>query len=66
MYDASNAAQGWVAWPPTNETNPSRWGSIPTYEAAPAPEGLTIGVMLAVSAVAVVVSIRYFRKPPKL
>jgi hypothetical protein len=66
MYDASNPSQGWVAWPPTSADNPSRWGAMPDYLAAPAPEGLTIGVMLAVSAVAVVVSIRYFRKPPKL
>jgi hypothetical protein len=27
------------------------------------PEGLTIGIMLAVASVAVVVSARYFRKP---
>jgi hypothetical protein len=30
------------------------------------PEGLTLGVMLALSTIAVIVSIRYFRKPPKL
>jgi hypothetical protein len=30
------------------------------------PEGLTVGVMVIVSAVAVVVSIRYFRKQPKI
>jgi hypothetical protein len=29
------------------------------------PEGLTIGVMMLLSAVAVIVSIRYFRKKPK-
>jgi hypothetical protein len=29
------------------------------------PEGLTIGVMLAMSAIAVIVSMRYFRKRPK-
>jgi hypothetical protein len=67
MYDASNPAQGWVAWPPTStDTNPSGWGLIADYTAAPAPEGLTIGVMLLVSSVAAVVSIRYFRKPRKL
>jgi hypothetical protein len=66
MYDASNPAQGWVAWPPTStDTNPSGWGSIPDYTAAPAPEGLTIGVMMLVSCVAVIVSSRYFRKRPK-
>jgi hypothetical protein len=68
MYDASNTAQGWVAWPPQaiSLDNPSRWGNIPDYMAAPAPEGLTIGVMLLISSVAAVVSIRYFRKPIKL
>jgi hypothetical protein len=68
MYDASNTAQGWVAWPPqaVSLDNPARWGSIPDYMAAPAPEGLTIGLMLALSSVAVVVSARYFRKPKKL
>jgi len=69
MYDASNAAQGWVSWPPTPPAsfdNPSTYGLIETYASAPAPEGLTIGVMLALSSVAVIVSIRYFRKPPKL
>jgi hypothetical protein len=69
MYDASNPAQGWVSWPPTStDTNPASWGQIATYDTAmgAAPEGLTVGLMLALSAVAVVVSTRYFRKPPKL
>jgi hypothetical protein len=65
MYDASSDT--WVSWPPTStDTNPGSWGGIPDYMAAPAPEVLTIGVMLALSTVAVVVSLRYFRKPPKL
>jgi hypothetical protein len=68
MYDASNAAQGWVAWPPEaiSKDNPARWGNIPDYTAAPAPEGLTIGVMVLLSSVAVIVSTRYFRKKPKI
>ena len=67
MYDASNPAQGWVAWPPTStDTNPAGWGSIADYEMGAAPEGLTVGLMLAVSSVAVVVSLRYFRKQPKI
>jgi hypothetical protein len=69
MYDASNPSQGWVSWPPAStDTNPSSYGNIATYDTAmgPAPEGLTVGLMLALSAVAVVVSTRYFRKPPKL
>jgi hypothetical protein len=67
MYDASNPSQGWVSWPPTStDTNPGSWGGIPDYMAAPAPEGLAVGLMMVLSAVAVAVSIRYFRKPPKL
>lgn len=67
MYDASNAAQGWVAWPPTStDTNPTSYGAISTYDTAmgPAPEGLTIGVMVLLSSVAVLVGTRYFRKRP--
>jgi hypothetical protein len=60
-YDASNATQGWQSWPPTPETNPSRWGSISVI-----PEGLTVGVMLLLSTIAVIVSLRYFRKRPRI
>jgi len=64
-YDASTG--NWVAWPPASTANnPSTWGQISTYSSEPYPEGLTIGVMLLVSSVAAVVSIRYFRKPLKL
>ena len=64
MYDASNPSQGWVAWPPASTAdNPSTWGVINNYSMDPAPEGLTVGLMLALSSVAVVVSARYFRKP---
>lgn len=67
MYDASNPAQGWVAWPPgSTDTNPNSWGVIATYSMDAYPEGLTVGLMLFVSAVAAVVGIRYFRKPPKI
>ena len=64
MYDASNAAQGWVAWPPEaiSKDNPSRWGAIPDYFAAPAPEGLTIGIMVLVSSVALLSASYYLRK----
>jgi outer membrane protein assembly factor BamB len=34
--------------------------------APPIPEGLTIGIMLTLSTIAVIVSIRYFRKQPKI
>lgn len=64
-YDASMGT--WVTWPPeASADNPSTWGVIEGYSADPYPEGLTIGLMLLVSSVAAVVSLRYFRKPPKL
>jgi hypothetical protein len=64
-YDASTG--NWVSWPPASTANdPSTWGLLAGYSADPFPEGLTIGVMLLVSSVAAVVSIRYFRKPPKV
>jgi hypothetical protein len=67
MYDASNPSQGWVSWPTTStDPNPAGWGSIADYAMEAAPEGLTVGLMLAVSSVAVVVSARYFRKQPKI
>jgi len=64
MYDPG---QGWVAWPPTSTAdNPSTWGVISDISMGSYPEGLTVGLMLALSSVAVVVSARYFRKPKKL
>ncbi len=64
MYDP---VQGWVSWPPASSAdNPSTWGEINEISIGAFPEGLTIGVMLLVSSVAAVVSIRYFRKPTKL
>ncbi len=64
-YDASTG--NWVSWPPTSSAdNPSTWGQINTYSDTAYPEGLTVGLMLAVSAVAVVVSMRYFRKQPRI
>ena len=41
-------------------------GNIATSNMTVVPEGLTIGVMLLLSTVAVIVSARYFRKQPKL
>jgi hypothetical protein len=58
-----------LMWPPMSDPNvPSTWGQCDysDYQSYTVPEGLTIGVMLTLSTVAVIVSIRYFRKPPKL
>lgn len=61
-YDASSDT--WVAWPPASSAdNPSTWGQVNGYDMNPYPEVLTISVMLALSTVAAVVGIRYFRKP---
>ena len=65
MYDESTDT--WLSWPPTSTyTDPSSWGGIPDYYAAPAPEILSLGVMLVLSTAAVIVGLSYFRKPPKL
>jgi hypothetical protein len=74
--DAAPGGYGLQSWPPASATPPGSpnvpdsWGTV-TYEmnvnpTPDVPEGLTIGLILAVSSVAVVVSARYFRKPKKL
>jgi hypothetical protein len=63
-YDASTGTT--LMWPPYSNPNvPDDYGySQLSYTALP--EGLTIGVMILTSSVAVVASIRYFRKRPKI
>jgi hypothetical protein len=61
VYDATTGKT--LLWPPQSNANvPDTWGVGTTVTDA-VPEGLTIGVMLAVSSVAVVVGTKYFRKP---
>ncbi len=63
-YDASTGKT--VMWPPMSEKDvPSSWGlnDYSSFAGETIPEGLTLGVMLLLSSVAAVVSIRYFRKP---
>jgi hypothetical protein len=60
IYDASTGKT--LMWPPlSSATVPDTYGAGTTGGVVP--EGLTIGVMLAVSSVAVIVSARYFKKP---
>jgi hypothetical protein len=60
-YDATTGKT--LMWPPqSNADVPDTWGVGTTVSDA-IPEGLTIGLMLAVSSVAVAVSARYFKKP---
>ena len=65
MYDASNTTQGWVAWPPTSPDNPSRWGTIATYQAEPVPESLSFGVVVLLSSAAIAIAAFGFRKRTK-
>ncbi len=52
VFDASNAAAGVQAWPPTPLDNPSRWGSISGY-VGEVPEGFSIGVVVLLTCAAV-------------
>jgi hypothetical protein len=62
-YDASNPSAGVLMWPSNSNANvPNDYGLAElSYDAVP--EGLTIGVLVVLSSVAIIVGIRYFRKP---
>ena len=61
VYDESTGKT--LMWPPQSDADvPDTWGIGMTVSEA-VPEGLTIGVMLSLSTIAVLVSTRYFRKP---
>jgi hypothetical protein len=64
VYDASNAAAGVQAWPPTPQDNPSRWGSISGY-IDEIPEGFTMGIVVLLSSSAAVGAF-YLRRRPKI
>jgi hypothetical protein len=64
MYDASNPTQGWVHWPATSADIPDRWGSIGSF-GTEIPEGLSFGLIVALSSVAVVIGSVYLWKRPK-
>jgi|WetSurMetagenome_2_1015567.scaffolds.fasta_scaffold40519_4 hypothetical protein len=59
-YDIGDKILGWQSWPPTPETNPSRWGEIISVWV---PEGLAIEAIALVSFVAAVAGTRCFHKP---
>lgn len=63
VYDASNAAAGVQAWPPTSRDVPNDWGDIP-YSMEPIPENLTFGGVVVLSSVAVLVGSYCMRKRP--
>ena len=60
-YDASNAAAGVQPWPPTSRDVPNDWGDIP-YSSETIPEGLSFGVVVLLSSVAVIVGSFFVRK----
>ena len=66
MYDASNPDAGVQSWPPDSSVEvPDEWGVIPYYSDTPIPEGLTFGVMAALSSVALLTGSHYLRKRSK-
>ena len=61
VYDESTGTT--LMWPPQSDADvPDTWG-IGMTVSDPVPEGLTIGIMLLLSTIAVLVGTRYFRKP---
>jgi hypothetical protein len=65
VYDASDAGQGVLAWPPTSQDDPSRWGQISGYGGGPIPEGLSLGLAVLLATAAVIVGSYFLRKQPK-
>jgi len=63
-FDASNAAAGVQAWPPTSRDVPNDWGDIP-YSSEVIPESLSFAVVVLLSSVALIVGSVYLRKRPK-
>ena len=61
VYDESNSGAGVLAWPPTSADVPDAWG-VEGYTMDPIPEGLTFGVMAALSSIAMLVGYKYFVK----
>jgi len=64
VYDESNSAAGVQAWPPTDRDVPNGWG-INYRSEEPIPEGLSFGVAVLLSSVAVIVATYSFRKRSK-
>ena len=66
-YDAASGGAGTLMWPPMSTTDaPDSYGYLNAdISGGTIPEGLTIGVMVFLSSIAVIVGSRYFRKPQK-
>jgi hypothetical protein len=64
VYDASNAAAGVHAWPPTSRDVPNDYGDFP-YSSEPIPENFSFGVLVVLSSVAVLIGSYYLGKRPR-
>jgi hypothetical protein len=64
VFDETNSAAGVLAWPPTPQDEPQRWGEQ-NYEMSEWPEGFSFVVVVLLSSVAVVVGFYFLRKRPK-
>lgn len=65
-FDASTGKT--LMWPPMSSTDvPNTYGlnDYSDFTSVTIPEGISIGVMVLLASVVVIVSSRYFRKPPK-
>jgi hypothetical protein len=64
-YDAHAGGNGLQSWPPApaNDTDPDSWGYVP-YQYAAIPETPNIGIVIALSSVAVVAGSVIFSKRP--
>jgi hypothetical protein len=62
VFDASNPDAGILAWPPDSDTEiPATWG-MEDYSSVNIPEGLSFGVFVLLSSVAVIVTAVILRK----
>ena len=60
-YDAHAGGYGLQAWPPTSRDSPGAWGDIP-YSMDAIPESLNLGLIIALSSVAIVAGSVIFGK----
>ena len=62
VYDESNSGDGEHAWPPESQADVPDGYGYQDYTSDPIPEGLTFGVMAALSSISLVVGYKYFVK----
>lgn len=65
VYDAGNSEAGVQAWPPTSADVPNDYGNIPWTQDA-IPEGLSFGIVLALSSIAIIAGAVLVRKRPEI